>query len=98
MRRRHLRMLRLVTQIEFQECANETAALAREAELLHQLRPRFNRAGTWPGTLRFLIWRLTPEGLEFAVANEPIQAWFAFGPLGAGIIYLRAALLRLLWC
>src|SRR5436190_4935147 len=80
MPRRHLRMLRLVCQIEFQQCADEAAALAREAELLRQLRPRFNRAGTWPGTPRYLIWRLTAPGLEMAVTNEPIQGWFAYGP------------------
>src|SRR5947209_6768386 len=53
MPRRRLRLLRAVVKIELQECADESAALAREAELLRTLRPRFNRAGTWPGTPRF---------------------------------------------
>ena len=36
MARRHLRMLRQVTRIELQECADEMAALAKEAELLRR--------------------------------------------------------------
>src|SRR5215472_1310343 len=46
--RRHLRLLRAVEHIEFEECVDEPSALARESELLLSLRPRFNRAGTWP--------------------------------------------------
>src|SRR5437016_7467098 len=49
MPRRHLRMLRAVERIELQPCADESSALARESCLLRALRPRFNRAGTWPG-------------------------------------------------
>jgi excinuclease ABC subunit C len=43
--RRHLRLLRAVVRIDLEECPNEPSALAREAELLRDLRPRFNRAG-----------------------------------------------------
>src|SRR5512137_2339225 len=39
--RRHLRLLRLVVHIDLQQCADETAALAKESELLRELRPRF---------------------------------------------------------
>jgi hypothetical protein len=39
--RRHLRLLRLVARIELQECADEAAALAKEAELLLALKPKF---------------------------------------------------------
>src|SRR5882757_2838136 len=46
-KRRHLRLLRAVVRIEVRECPDELAALARESELLRELRPRFNRAGTW---------------------------------------------------
>src|ERR1700679_4045056 len=53
--RRHLRLLRAVARIELQECANEAVALAKEAELLLALKPKFNRAGTWPATPRFLV-------------------------------------------
>jgi hypothetical protein len=96
--RRHLRLLRAVERIDLHECADETSALAREAELLHRLRPRFNRAGTWPGTPRFLSWRVTEEGLALAVNTETKPEWHGHGPLGASALPLRAALVRLLWC
>jgi predicted GIY-YIG superfamily endonuclease len=103
MARRHLRLLRVVRRIELEQCADEAGALAREAELLRALRPRFNRAGTWPGKPRFLMWRVSQDGLELGVAGpgagEGSQPdWQVHGPLGAGAVHLRAALLRLLWC
>ncbi len=95
--RRHLRLLRAVARIELQECADEAAALAREAELLLQHKPKFNRAGVWPATPRLLIWRRSGPTLEFAIAEIPVAGWELFGPFGGGITHLRAALVRLLW-
>lgn len=95
--RRHLRQLSQVARIELQECADESAALAKEAELLLALKPKFNRAGVWPATPRFLIWRRTAHTLELAIAETPAAGWQIFGPFGSGIVYLRAALSRLLW-
>jgi excinuclease UvrABC nuclease subunit len=94
--RRHLRLLRAVARIELQECADEAAALAKEAELLLALKPKFNRAGTWPATPRFLVWQWD-ETLALAISETPAAGWQAFGPFGSGIVHLRAALLRLLW-
>src|SRR2546422_599219 len=76
--RRHLRLLRAVARIELEECADESRALGRESELLRSLRPRFNRAGTWPGSPRFLAWRVTPEGLDLAVAPNIEPAWLGY--------------------
>jgi len=98
MARRHLKLLRAVSHIELQECADEPAALARESELLRSLRPRFNRAGTWPGLPRYLSWRVTETGLEIAVLPASEIDWQSYGPLGAGSIALRVSLVRLLWC
>ncbi|HEV2211547.1 MAG TPA: nucleotide excision repair endonuclease [Verrucomicrobiae bacterium] len=103
MARRHLRLLRVVRRIELEQCADEAGALAREAELLRALRPRFNRAGTWPGTPRLLMWRVSEDGLELGIARPGAGEgshpdWQVHGPLGAGAEHLRAALLRLLWC
>jgi hypothetical protein len=95
--RRHLRLLSQVTRIELQECADESAALAKEAELLLALKPKFNRAGVWPATPRFLVWRFDYQKLELAMTETPAPGWQAFGPFGSGIVYLRAALVRLLW-
>jgi len=98
MPRRHLRLLRAVARIDLEQCADEPAALMRESELLRSLRPRFNRAGTWPGTPRFLGWKLTETGLEIMISEEIDEGWQRHGPIGASAVWLRAALLRLLWC
>ena len=95
--RRHLRLLRQVARIELQECPDETTALAREAELLLALKPKFNRAGVWAPAPRFLIWRFSHRTLEFAIAETPGTGWQSFGPFGSGVNHLRAALVRLLW-
>jgi len=97
MGRRHLRLLRQVARIELQECADEPAALAREAELLRALKPKFNRAGVWPAMPRFLVWRWTGRMLEMAISETPAVGWLVFGPFGSGAVFLRAALVRLLW-
>ena len=95
--RRPLRLLSQVARIDLQECADESAALAKETELLLALKPKFNRAGVWPTTPRSLIWRRTAQTLELAITDTPTTGWQTFGPFGSGIIYLRAALARLLW-
>src|ERR1043165_883094 len=95
--RRHLRLLRQVNRIELQQCADEQAALARESELLRELRPRFNRAGTWPGPPRFFAWRVTEHAVEFMVTLAAESDWHSHGPLGAGAISLRNILVRLFW-
>ena len=97
MPRRHLRLLRLVVRIELQECADEAAALAREAELLRTLKPRFNRAGTWPGPPRFLAWRTGTDAIEFTITEAPEAGWNHGGPMGSGAFSLCARLARLLW-
>jgi excinuclease UvrABC nuclease subunit len=94
---RHLRLLSQVARIDLQECADESAALAKESELLLTLKPKFNRAGVWPATPRFLLWRRNAQTLELAITEAPTTGWQAFGPFGSGIVYLRAALMRLLW-
>jgi predicted GIY-YIG superfamily endonuclease len=98
LRRRHLRLLSAVARIDFETCVDETSALARESELLRSLRPRFNRAGTWPGPARFLCWRLCEQGFELAVTETAEAGWYSHGPMGSGAFHLRAVLLRLLWC
>jgi excinuclease UvrABC nuclease subunit len=97
MARRHLRMLRQVARIELQECADETTALAKEAELLRSLKPKFNRAGVWPAKPRFLAWHREEAKLKFAITEAPERGWNIFGPFGSSVIYLRAAVVRLLW-
>jgi predicted GIY-YIG superfamily endonuclease len=97
MPRRHLRLLRTVARIELQECEDEPTALARESELLRTVRPKFNRAGTWPAPPRFFAWRCVTQRLELAVAEIPDGNWRLHGPLGGTAFVLRAVLARLLW-
>jgi hypothetical protein len=98
LRRRHLRLLRAVEKIELLPCDTESAALANESALLRSLRPYYNRAGTWPGTPRFLAWRSTERGLELALLPVADTAWHSYGPYNAGAIHIRAALARMIWC
>ena len=95
MARRHLKLVRLVARIELQLCADESAALEREASLLRELKPRFNRAGVWPGKTKFLAWRLAGGVLELGLVDSPMADWSHSGPLNAMVQYLYSALARL---
>ena len=98
MPRRHLRLVRAVHRIELEECADEQAALARESALLRTLRPKFNRAGTWPGTPHSIGWRVSEHTLELALAPTLDASWQSHGPLRSGPWGVLALLVRLLWC
>jgi hypothetical protein len=95
--KRHLRLLRSVDKILLEHCASESSALAREAELLRQLRPRFNRAGTWAPPPRYFAWRQEETFLEFTVVGEQGDGWSYSGPMGSRAVMLRVLLARLLW-
>lgn len=97
MARRHLRMVREVTLIEFDLCPNESAALAHESKLIRRLKPKFNRAGVWPGQPQFLTWRFAGQRVEFTVQEVPAIGWERFDSLGAYARRLRETLVRLLW-
>jgi excinuclease UvrABC nuclease subunit len=97
MPRRHLRMVRQVERIEFQFCANESSALAREAKLLRAIKPKFNRAGVWQGKARFIAWRVRGGRLETTVVETPEPGWQRFGPIGSSACHLQRAMARLLW-
>src|ERR1039457_2315209 len=96
MPRRHLRMVNEVSRIEFQFCATEAAALKHEKKLIRSLKPKFNRAGVWPGKTKFVVWRVVDDTLEISVAETPAGAWQRFGPLGGGAASLQRTLARLL--
>jgi predicted GIY-YIG superfamily endonuclease len=97
MPRRHLRMVTEVKRIELQFCATESAALEREARLLRSLKPKFNRAGVWPGKTRFIAWRVREDYLNLTVVETPGADWRRFGPMGSSAFHLQRALARLLW-
>jgi hypothetical protein len=96
--RRHLRLLREVTSIEVELCSSESGAIALEARLLRRLKPRFNRAGVWPGKPAFLTWRFSKQALELARPEIPPPGWERFGPMGAHAARsLYGAVVRLIW-
>ena len=97
MPRRHLRMVREVARIDFDLCHNESTALAREARLLRRLKPKFNRAGVWPGKAQFLTWRFTDQAAQFSVQEIPPLGWERFGSLGGYASRLHGAVVRLFW-
>jgi predicted GIY-YIG superfamily endonuclease len=97
MGRRHLRLLHAVARIELQKCVDEPAAIVKEAELLRALRPKFNRAGTWPAPPRFFAWRCRDDQIQITVSDAPLPDWLVCGPLGRRASILRGAAARLLW-
>jgi len=97
MPRRHLRMVREVAKIEFQLCPSEAAALKHESRLLRSLKPKFNRAGVWPGKARFMVWRRQERQLELGVVETPAPDWRRFGPLNGSALELHGALARICW-
>lgn len=97
MPRRHLRMVREVARIELRFCTDESAALKHESELLRALKPRFNRAGVWPGKTRFLVWRQVEEQLTLALTEAPETGCQRFGPLSGDARHLHGTMVRLLW-
>lgn len=96
MSRRHLKLLRQVVRIEWKLCRDENAALAREAELLRSIRPKFNRAGVWPTKAKILLWRSNQTALQLKIADSSKSGWQEIGPLKGGR-WLRLTLARLLW-
>ncbi len=76
------RLLVAVERIHWDECADEAAALAREAELLVSLRPRFNTVGVYPAPPLRLGWEVKPDGIalgtdatadDYAFRSEPLR-------------------------
>jgi hypothetical protein len=98
MPRRHLRLLRAVARIELIECADETAASEKEAELLLAWKPKYNRAGTWPAREQFVVWRAADDRLELALSDSPLDGWEARVLFGGGAGFLLASVARLLRC
>ncbi len=97
LRPRHLRLLRRVVRIELETCASESAALAREAALIRELRPKFNRAGVWLGPDRHFGWRHSGHELVLLTGcGWPVEQGY-FGPFGREIRPFHQALARLLW-
>ncbi len=95
--RRQVRLMRDVARVDFDLCRNESAALVHEAKLLRELKPKFNRAGVWPGKAQFLTWRFAGQAAQLAVHEIPPLGWERFGSLGGYAPRLLGTVVRLLW-
>ena len=95
--RRQLRLMREAVRIDLTFAGGEPAALVREAKLLRELRPKFNRAGVWPGKAQFLTWRFAGQVAQFSVQEIPPLGWERFGPMGSYARWLLGSVVRLLW-
>lgn len=98
MSRRHLRLVNAVKRIDLFECDTESSALAKEAALLRNLKPRFNRAGTWTAPARHLAWRFDETGVTLSITAIVEPGWTCMSAMGSWVGIVRNALLRRLWC
>jgi excinuclease UvrABC nuclease subunit len=94
----HLRLLQRVVRIELELCEDEIAALKHEAAQIRLHRPKFNRAGVWPGKPQFIAWRIFGNAIQMHVCETPPQDFEAFGPMRSNALRIQNALLQLLWC
>lgn len=94
--RKLTRLLLRVERIDWDECADEAAALARERELIRTLQPRFNTMGVRPPKEWFIGWRQR-DGILTLALDESLDGW----PVVRGpFVFARpafAVLLRSLW-
>jgi hypothetical protein len=95
--RRHLRLLQRVVRIEVELCDDESAALKHEATLIRSHKPKFNRAGVWPGKPQWLLWRCTENCVEMFVSEVQHEGWRAVAAFKWRAHRLRVVLARLLW-
>lgn len=93
--RKTIRLIHVVRRIEWESCESEMAALLRENELIRTLRPRFNRAGVWPKSARYVRWEGEGSVLRMTLVSEPVGG--SHGPFRGGPGRVLAAMARLLW-
>jgi predicted GIY-YIG superfamily endonuclease len=90
------RLLCAVERILWDECADESAALERERELLLTLQPRFNTVGVRAARRAPIGWRVE-QGTVTLGCGALVNDWPGrFGPT-VGATRIHASLLRLLW-
>lgn len=96
--RKTIRLIHEVARIEWEVCDDEAGARRRENELIRTSRPRFNRAGTWPRSARFVRVTVIGGGFRIEVVAEPgTTAEGVYGVFRGGAALAVAALARLLW-
>lgn len=93
--RKTIRLIHGVRRIEWDLCDSEVAARLAENDLIRRMRPRFNRAGTWPKSARYVRLEGWESGLRLELVPEP--AGECHGPFRGGPGWALAAMGRLLW-
>jgi predicted GIY-YIG superfamily endonuclease len=96
MTRKLRRLMAAVERIHWDECESEAAALAREAELLRTLRPKFNTAGVYIPPPQWFGWEAADGRLKMGITEDRESFTRTFGPTRRRVPMI-AALLRLLW-
>jgi hypothetical protein len=72
--RKMRRLLSRVERIDWDECADEAAAIVRERELIRALQPRFNTMGVRTPKQWSIGWRRCGGSLELAL-GEDLAGW-----------------------
>lgn len=93
--RKTVRLIHAVRRIEWDVCETETAARLAENDLIRRMRPRFNRAGTWPRSARYIRVEEREGGFRLSLAAE--VGGECHGPFRGGPGWALAAMGRLLW-
>jgi hypothetical protein len=93
--RKTVRLIHQVRRIEWEACPSDIEARLRENHLIRTLRPRFNRAGTWPASARYIRCRVTGGVVE--LASVATLEGPGFGAFRGGVGEALLALGRLVW-
>lgn len=93
--RKTVRLIHAVRRIEWDCCETETAARLMENEWIRVHRPRFNRAGTWPKSARYIQVCDDADGFGLSVVSEVVGE--CYGAFRGGPGMAVASLARLLW-
>jgi len=93
--RKTVRLVAHIANIRWMVCASEEAALLEENRLLRELRPRFNRANTWPKASRFVRLVANSTSVQLSLAAEADSQ--CYGAFKGASRETFGALLRLLW-
>jgi hypothetical protein len=94
--RKTVRLVHSVERITFEQCADETAALLRENELLREHRPLFNRMNIRPEAHGYVGLLAARGSLTVRLAAQPDDKFEWHGAFKGSRRYAMAALLRLL--
>jgi hypothetical protein len=93
--RKTIRLIHTVRRIEWETCVTETAARLAENDLIRRNRPKFNRAGVWPKSARYVRLEAQDSGLRMDLVQDgPVEG---YGPFRGGPSRAVAAMTRLLW-